>query len=74
MRLHNAMEMHMLPNSITSVDPIFDLAKFIVSADTIYTICCVKNSYLDTIRISIINLLFLIELKHLDIKLNLLLT
>jgi hypothetical protein len=60
--------------SSCSVDPIFDLPKFIVSPDNIYTICCVKYLYSDTIKNSITNVLFLIGSKKLFMKLNLFIT
>ncbi len=45
----------------TSIDPIFDLPKFILSAVTIYWICDVTYLYVDTLQINIKNLLFLIS-------------
>ncbi len=45
-----------------SIDPIFDLPKFILSAVTIYWICDVTYLYVDTLQINITNLLFLISL------------
>ena len=55
-----------LPSSVhgspSSIDPIFDLPKFILSAVTIYCICDVIYLYVDTLQINITNLLFLISL------------
>jgi hypothetical protein len=46
----------------TSIDPIFDLPNFILSAVTIYWICDVTYLYVDKLQINITNLLFLISL------------
>jgi hypothetical protein len=56
--------------STTSIDPIFDLPKFILSAVTIYWICDVTYLYVDTLQINITNLLFLISLKKLYMNLK----
>jgi hypothetical protein len=58
-------ELHTLTHSnqvSSSIDPIFDLLKFILSAVTIYWICNVTYLYVDTLQINITNLLFLISL------------
>ncbi len=40
------------PHLSTSIDPMFDLPKFILSADTIYWICNVFYLYVDTLQIN----------------------
>ncbi len=45
-----------------SIDPIFDLPKFILSAVTIHWTCDGTYLYVDTLQINTTNLLFLISL------------
>jgi hypothetical protein len=45
-----------------SIDPIFDLPRFILSAVTIYCICNVTYLYVDMLQINITNLLFFFSL------------